>query len=222
MIKGVFLDLGWTIFRPARSDWFINEKVLEFAPLEVIQNLPQDERGAAFDIAIKYLDDHHTLFTEDEEIEQFKEFYTIIASDLPELGITPAQAEEIAVFKVHDTSNYLFFEKSKETLLLLREKYKLGIISDTWPSADRILRSGGVENFFDTKTYSCHLGTMMYVMSVNSTARGPRVSNSRFRKLGATLLVFSAFAILRYGFSLRMGQRNPYFFIRRRIFLMFI
>ncbi|MDD4493467.1 MAG: HAD-IA family hydrolase, partial [Eubacteriales bacterium] len=55
--------------------------------------------------------------------------------------------------------NYIFFDKSKETLLKLKEKYKLGIISDTWPSADRILRSGGVEELFDTKTYSCHLGT---------------------------------------------------------------
>jgi len=159
MIKGVFLDLGWTLFRPVNSDWFINQKVLEFASLDAIKSLPQDKRSAAFDKAIKYLDDHHLLTTESEEIEQFAEFYTIIATELPELGISIEQAKKIAKFKVYDTSNYIFFEKSKETVLKLKEKYRLGIISDTWPSADRILKSGGIEDLFDYKTYSCHLGT---------------------------------------------------------------
>jgi putative hydrolase of the HAD superfamily len=99
------------------------------------------------------------LFTEDEEVEQFKAFYNIIAAELPELGITEEQADEMGEFKVFDTSNFIFFDKSRETLLKLKEKYKLGIISDTWPSADRILRSGNVEDLFDCKTYSCHLGT---------------------------------------------------------------
>ena len=158
MIKAVFLDLGWTIFRPAKSDWFVNQMMLKFTSLDAINRLPQDKRNAAFNKAIKYLDDHHLLFTEDEEIEQFKTFYNIIAAELPELGITAEQANEIGKFKVLDTSNYIFFDKSKETILKLKEKYKIGIISDTWPSADRILKSGGVENLFDTKTYSCHLG----------------------------------------------------------------
>lgn len=160
MIKGIFLDLGWTIFRPANDNWFINQKMLEFASPQTIKSLPSEKRNAAFDKALKYLDDHHLLFFEDEEVEQFTEFYKIIALDLPELGISIEQAEEIAKFKVADTSNYIFFEKSKETILKLKENYKLGIISDTWPSVERILTSGGVENLFDTKTYSCNLGTL--------------------------------------------------------------
>jgi putative hydrolase of the HAD superfamily len=159
MIKGVFLDLGWTIFRPANSDWFVTQMMLKFTSLDAINNLPQDKRNTAFDKALKYLDDHHLLFTEDEEIEQFKAFYNIIAAELPELGITAEQANEIGESKVLDTNNFIFFDKSRETLLKLKEKYKLGIISDTWPSADRILRSGNVEDLFDYKTYSCHLGT---------------------------------------------------------------
>jgi len=159
MIKGVFLDLGWTIFRPANSDWFVHQNMLKFTSLEAINTLPENKRTAAFNKALKYLDDHHALTTEDEEAEQFKMFYNIIAAELPELGITLEQANEMGEFKVYDTSNYIFFDKSRETLLKLREKYKIGIISDTWPSADRILRSGNVEDLFDYKTYSCHLGT---------------------------------------------------------------
>ena len=159
MIKGVFLDLGWTLLRPASNDWFITNKMLEFASLEALRGLPEEKRNAAFDKALKYLDDNHRLTTEDEEIEQFTKFYAIIAAELPELGISAEHAGEIAEFKVYGTDNYIFFEHSKSTLLKLREKYKLGIISDTWPSADRILQCGGVEDLFETKTYSCHIGT---------------------------------------------------------------
>ena len=158
MIKGVFLDLGWTIFQPTCGDWFINHKFLEFASMDIIKSIPQEKRYAAFDKGMKYLDGHHVLFTEDEEIKQFIEFYNIIAAELPELKLTSAQIREIAESKVYDTNNYLFFDKSRETIFKLKEKYKLGIISDTWPSVDRVLRSGGIENLFDTKTYSCHLG----------------------------------------------------------------
>jgi len=121
MIKGVFLDLGWTLFRPASSDWFINQKVLESASFDVIKNIPYDKRNTAFDKAIKYLDEHHLLTTETEEIEQFTEFYTIIATELPELGIPPEKVKEIATFKVYDTNNYIFFEKSKATILKLKK-----------------------------------------------------------------------------------------------------
>ena len=150
MIKGIFFDLGWTIFRPANNNWFINQKVLEYTSLKAIDSLSPDKRNAAYDKALKHLDDHNCLFTEDEEIEQFTEFYKIIAVELPELGIPIEQAGEIAKFKVADTSSYIFFKKSKETLLKLKEKYKLGIISDTWPSVERILASGGLADLFDT------------------------------------------------------------------------
>lgn len=178
MIKGIFFDLGWTIFHPANDNWFINQKVLEFTSLKAIENISSDKRNAAFNKALKYLDDHHYLFTEDEEIEQFTEFYKIIAYDLPELGIPADQARKIAEYKVTDTSSYIFFEKSKETLLKLKADYKLGIISDTWPSVERILASGGVVDLFDTKTYSCNLGTWkpdkkMYIHALDQMGLPP-------------------------------------------------
>lgn len=60
-------------------------------------------------------------FPKMRKFEQFTKFYKIIAVELPELGISIEQAEEIAKFKVADTSNYIFFEKSKETILKLKK-----------------------------------------------------------------------------------------------------
>jgi len=158
MVKGIFLDLGWTVFRPVNGDWFIIPKMLEFATLEGMKGLAEDRRNAAFDKAFRYLNDHHLLSSIDEEFKQFKTFYGILAAELPELGVTAEQAAEMAASKVFDADIYVFFEKSRETIFKLKSRYRLGIISDTWPSSDRILRSGGVLDLFDCKTYSCHLG----------------------------------------------------------------
>ena len=85
MIKGIFFDLGWTIFRPVNDNWFINQKMLEFTSMQIIDSLPSEKRKTAFNKALKYLDDNHLLFSEDEEVEQFAGFYKIIAAELPEL-----------------------------------------------------------------------------------------------------------------------------------------
>lgn len=70
MIKGIFFDLGWTIFHPVNNNWFINQKMLEFTSIQTIDSLPPEKRKAAFDKALKYLDDHHLLFSEDEELPE--------------------------------------------------------------------------------------------------------------------------------------------------------
>jgi len=55
--------------------------------------------------------------------------------------------------------NYAYFDDTLTTLETLKGKYSLGIISDTWLSIDRILRKGGIEDYFATRTFSCYLGT---------------------------------------------------------------
>ena len=163
-IKGIFFDAGWTLFGnflPANADWLITNKMLEYVDFNILKAIPQDKKAAAFERGIKYLDDNilMTIMTEDEELRQFEGFYSMIAEDLPELALTKGQIDDIAHSKVFDMENYIFFDDTKPTLEILKGKYKLGVISDTWPSIERILKHGGIENYFDTKTFSCFLGT---------------------------------------------------------------
>lgn len=51
-----------------------------------------------------------------------------------------------------------FYSEISESLAF-GKSYKLGIISDTWPSIEQQLCSFGVAEFFSTYTYSCFLGT---------------------------------------------------------------
>lgn len=157
-VKGIFFDAGWTLFRPVNTDWFINNKMMELIDLSILAAIPQDRKEKVFDRALRYLDDNHYLLTEDDELEQFKVFYSMLAEDLPEISLTEQQISEIAHSKVFDMDNYIHFNDTVPTLKALKGKYKLGVISDTWPSIERILQHGGLENCFDTKTYSCFLG----------------------------------------------------------------
>ena len=158
-IKGIFFDAGWTLFRPINIDWFITGKMTEYIGPDALTDIPRDKKAAAFNRALKYLDDNHLILTEEEELKQFEVFYSMLADDLPELSLTKEQIGAIAYSKVFDMDNYICFDDTASTLDALKGRYKLGVISDTWPSIERILRHGGIENYFDTKTFSCFLGT---------------------------------------------------------------
>jgi len=157
-IKGIFFDIGWTLLRDAGQDWFVTNKMMDCVNAQVFKAIAEERNTAAFDRAIKYLDDNHLVLTEDEEFKQFEVFYSMLADDLPELGLTQEQVREIAYAKVYD-NNYILFDDTIATLEALHGQYKLGVISDNFPSIERFLRHENLEHLFETKTISCYLGT---------------------------------------------------------------
>lgn len=157
-IKGIFFDVGWTLLAPRFGNWLYNAKMIELVDMDFYNALPAERREAAFNRGLAYLDLNARLDTEDEEFELFRVFYRMIADDLPELGLTPEQTDVIAYDKVYNMENYIYFLDAVPTLEALRGKYRLGVISDTWPSITRMLERGGLTGFFDTFTYSCAVG----------------------------------------------------------------
>ncbi len=55
--------------------------------------------------------------------------------------------------------NYRLFNDSLETLKAVYGRYKLGIISDTWPSIVPLLEYLDISKYFDCITFSFELGT---------------------------------------------------------------
>jgi len=157
-VRGVFFDGGWTLFKPANDDWFVTREFARLADMDAYAAIPEGRKAAAFDSALEYLRRHHRLTTEAEELEQFTVFYETVAQALPELGLTREAADEVARGKVFNMENYIFFGDAKPTLQALKGRYRLGVISDIWPSIRHILRAGGIDGSFDTETFSCLLG----------------------------------------------------------------
>ncbi len=157
-VKGIFLDIGWTINYPATGDWMITKKIIEYANKNTFSLITKERQESIYKKCMAFLDSNHLVLSEIEELEQFKKFYTMMFDLLPEFQFSSEQIEQIALDRVYNNENYIFYDDVKDTLKQLREKYKLGIISDTWPSTKRILEDTGIYNYFSSITFSCNLG----------------------------------------------------------------
>ena len=176
-IKGIFFDIGWTLSYPITKDWWVNKKMIEFIDESTYISISKDRKDIAFGRAIKYLDDNHYVLTEEGELKQFETFYSILANDLPELQLNDEKIKAIAYYRQYSNNNILF-DDTIQTLEALKGKYKLGVISDTWPSVLRNLKNHDIDKYFDTKTLSCFLGTfkpnkLMYLHALEQMKLAP-------------------------------------------------
>lgn len=152
-VEGIFLDIGWTLMYPPSGSWMLSIKAKE-----LLKGIPQEQIQAVQDRCYQKLDDNHLVLTVDDEYRQFLTFYTELYGSFPELGVTPQQIKAITDEKVYDDEVYTFFDDSMETVRYLAGRYKLGIISDTWPSIERVLKRFGYRDYFSHITFSCALG----------------------------------------------------------------
>ncbi len=156
-IRGIFFDLGGTLIYPPSGSWMFSELAYRYFPKE---KLAEPSVRAAMDRASKRLDERHLLHTTDEEYAQFYEYYRAVSEALPELGLTDGDLRTVTEDKVYNKAdNYRLFDSSVETLKAVRGRYRLGIISDTWPSIVPLLEYLDILKYFDCVTFSFELGT---------------------------------------------------------------
>lgn len=155
--KVIFFDVGYTLDYPLSGDWMFTRKFYELAGEALAASSP-DAVERARDRALSYLERHHLVLTEDEEYRQFIRYYSFVSEEL-DLGLTDAAIGEIALDRTYNMKNYVAYPDAERVVKTLGEAYKLGIISDTWPSIHRQLRAIGVADYFSTRTFSFALGT---------------------------------------------------------------
>jgi putative hydrolase of the HAD superfamily len=160
MIHGIFFDIGWTMERPATDDWYRTRFFYEAYPdIHPDRFDPETFKHACMK-AQKYLGDHHDLHSLQDEEDVFTQYYLLLVSSLPGYAITPKTARQLAHDAVYDEDKYLLLGNVPETLALLKQQgYRLGIISDTFPSIVPQLTHVGLLSYFDCTTYSFALNT---------------------------------------------------------------
>lgn len=158
-VKGLFFDLGWTLVYPLSGDWELTESAMKLFHWEACSSLPPERVAAARKAANDYFLPRHRLSTREEEYDQYLHFYGELARLLPELGITRQNIEVAALEKVYQPQHtFGIFQDAFSTLQALRGRYKLGVISDTWPSIRPVLDAFGLTPYFDCFTFSFELG----------------------------------------------------------------
>ena len=158
-VKGIFFDLGWTLVYPPSGDWEFTQPAQKLFNWDVYQSLPKERTAAVRKEANDYLEAHHHISSLEEEYDRMLQYFTIVAQKLPELGATRQDIEATALEKVYQSQHtYNLMEDAIPTLEALKGRYKLGIISDTWPSIVPVLERFGILPYFDAITYSFQLG----------------------------------------------------------------
>ena len=154
--KVIFFDVGYTLDMPASGDWMFTNRFLKEAG-EQLKKRDSSEIGRARDAALRFLAGEHLVPTVEAEIEQFYRYYSLISDEL-DLALTEEQRRQIARDRACNMENYIPYPGIREALEKLSGKYRLGIISDTWPSIQQQLEFIGVSQYFSFTTFSCNVG----------------------------------------------------------------
>lgn len=154
--KFIFFDVGYTLDYPASGDWMFTKKFYEIVG-DKLSKYSSVEIQKARELCLEYLEKNHLVKNTEEEYYQFIRFYSDISKHLS-LSLTEEEVRAIAYDRTNNMDNYIVYPDAKEVLEVLCHSYKLGIISDTWPSIKQQLCAIGVRDYFSTSTYSCELG----------------------------------------------------------------
>jgi putative hydrolase of the HAD superfamily len=159
-IKAILFDSGRVLTYPRTGHWFMPPNFFKYVDKNKFSALDAKLVDKAFHKAAKYLDSFSFILTEEEELERFVEFYSILSSELAGLGLSREQVIEIAKDTVLNDEKFVFYEDVFEYIPELVKHYKLGVISDTWPSLDRVFKNTGVRQYFSTFIMSSVLGVL--------------------------------------------------------------
>lgn len=159
MIKGIFFDIGYTLCHMNTGDWRATNKFYEYIPREYMAGLSSDCIARAYEAGNEVQNRWNYVRDLEEEYQMNVESYRAMIREFPEISISDEGLQEIAHDRTYNMDNYVFYEGVPEVIRALGEKYKIGIISDTWPSADAVLKKAGVFDLVDSFTYSCYVGT---------------------------------------------------------------
>lgn len=154
--KVIFFDVGYTLDYPASGDWLFTNKFYETVGTGFME-ISKDRIQKARDYAYAYLAANHLVGDLDAEYRQFVRYYADISQYL-DLGLSGEDIAQIARDRTYNLDNYVAYPDAVRVVEALSRTYKLGVISDTWPSIGNQLKAIGVYDYFSFFTFSCDLG----------------------------------------------------------------
>ena len=159
-IRGILFDAGDTLVKPKAGEWFPKQHFVDAFRAQGVTDANMDRFDDALSVGLRYLNDHHALaVTEDIERYQFHTAYRLI---LRALGIS-SPTEELITDILRPFEEDVGMEPFRDTVRTLRRLkragFRMGVVSDNWPSLDRRFRVMGLRSYFDTFVISAVVGS---------------------------------------------------------------
>ena len=148
-VKAILFDSGRTLNVPRTGHWFITPNFMKIIDREdfIYSN---EEMNKAMRVAYEHISKILLVETEEQEYSMFKEFYEIVLREVKYPNINNEVIELLARDNVYNDDKFLFFDDIEPSLRILKEKYLLGIVSDTWPSLERVFINNNLRKYFST------------------------------------------------------------------------
>ncbi len=160
MIKNIVFDYGYVLAYPRTGNWFLPPRTKEILSkgdlLKIVLKAPIIKE--AYRHSRIHLDENHLLFTEEEEITQFHNFYNEFLTLMGIKKQRERKAHELARDIVCNDNKVIFYEDSFRSIQLLKTDYKIYILSDTWPSLQRVLKNAHILEHLEGLIMSCDYG----------------------------------------------------------------
>ena len=160
VIRNVLFDYGRVLARPCTGNWFLTPNTLRMGGFGLTLRfyLQSGKTKKLFREGEKFLLENHTLFTEEEEIEQFTGYYLRLLDGLGQRRNRERIARDMAYDCVKNDGKVIFYTDVTDGLTALKKNYYIGVVSDTWPSLRRLLDRAGVAPLLDGLVMSCEHG----------------------------------------------------------------
>lgn len=157
-IKAILFDSGHVLNGPRTGNWFLPPKFFNYVNRDIFESFPDELLDTTFQKGMDYLLSKNLIISEAEELEHFCQFYRLFLLELPGIGICEYEIKKIAEDTVLNDEKFFFFEDVIEVIPRLKQRYLLGVVSDTWPSLDRVFKNVGLREEFSTFIMSSVLG----------------------------------------------------------------
>lgn len=157
-IKGLLFDSGRVLNVPATGDWYQSPKFFRIVDKSEFDSIAKVKRQAAYKKAKEYINSINVIRTIEEERDYFTKFFTIIAEELPELRIDNQKKKLLVEDFVFNFDKYSFFQDVFDVLPKLSKDYKIGLVSDAWPSLREVYKKAGLYDYFNSIIISSELG----------------------------------------------------------------
>lgn len=157
-IKAILFDSGRVLNHPRTGHWFIPPRFHQYVDRALFEQQDLDVLQNVFQRCVKRIDEQSYVMTEQEEYELFVAFYRDFAEQLPVLKLTEEAIEGIAKDTVYNDEKFFFHDDVFEVIPRLSAAYTLGVVSDTWPSLERVFRNLNLRSYFSTFVMSSVLG----------------------------------------------------------------
>ena len=148
-IKAILFDSGRTLNVPRTGHWFITPNFFNIVNKENFE-INENELELAMEKACNHINKILTVITEEEEFLMFKEFYEIVLNEIKYPYISKNIINDLAKDNVYNDEKFLFFDDVQPSLEKLSDRYILGVVSDTWPSLERVFINKDLRKYFKT------------------------------------------------------------------------